>query len=130
DTLIGGSGSDTLVGGDGNDILIAGTLPASVNLPGVADVMTGVGGSDEFVLGDANGSFYGNGEQNIAMISDWNSSEDRMQLFGGVSDYSARATQMNGTSGLGIYFNEQMVAFAEGGQVGDWVANASYNTYV
>ncbi|MGQ4650717.1 spondin domain-containing protein [Lyngbya aestuarii] len=131
DTLIGGDGSDTLVGGDGNDILIAGTPPSGLNLPGAPDVMTGGGGSDQFVLGDQTGSFYGMGSnQGIAMISDWNSSEDTMQLSGAMGSYSSSVTEIDGMSGLGIYLDGQMVAFAEGGQAGDWMADASYNSYV
>jgi RHS repeat-associated protein len=102
DILIGGDGNDTLVGGLGNDVLkgengndvLTGVDVNAIN-PGIEeiDTLTGGSGSDIFVLGDANNVYYdspndGNSSDgDYALISDFNSAEDVIQLHGKASDY-------------------------------------------
>ncbi len=102
DILIGGDGNDTLVGGLGNDVLkgengndvLTGVDINAIN-PGIEeiDTLTGGIGSDIFVLGDANNVYYdspndGNSSDgDYALISDFNSAEDVIQLHGKASDY-------------------------------------------
>jgi hypothetical protein len=102
DILIGGDGNDTLVGGLGNDVLkgengndiLTGVDINAIN-PGLEeiDTLTGGSGSDIFVLGDANNVYYdspndGNSSDgDYALISDFNSAEDEIQLHGKASDY-------------------------------------------
>jgi von Willebrand factor type D domain/Bacterial Ig domain/RTX calcium-binding nonapeptide repeat (4 copies)/FG-GAP repeat/Calx-beta domain len=102
DTLMGEEGNDTLVGGLGNDVLtgdsgndfLTGVNINAIN-PGLEelDTLTGGIGSDIFVLGDANNVYYdspndGNSSDgDYALISDFNSAEDVIQLHGKASDY-------------------------------------------
>ncbi|WGV24299.1 calcium-binding protein [Halotia branconii] len=106
DTLIGGSGddllegstgSDVLDGGAGNDVLIGDiTFYFSFETPDIVDTLTGGAGADQFILGDESGSFYGVGIRRsgsgtiineYAIITDFNTNEDVIQLGGG-SPYS------------------------------------------
>ncbi|WP_445635813.1 pre-peptidase C-terminal domain-containing protein [Nostoc sp. DSM 114161] len=117
DSLIGGSGNDTLNGEDGddrlrsgldndrlnggagNDVLIgvfAGGFPGGNPLPpglGEIDTFTGGTGTDRFILGDFINVYYDDnnsanpGFNDLAIITDFNSSEDRIQLKGNALDY-------------------------------------------
>ncbi len=119
DLLIGNSGDDFLYGGNGNDILI-GTDPTTptqtyyYNDGGIhffaqsptsspdadeVDTLTGGAGADTFVLGNAQGYFYGNygsfygsffgNTDNHAIITDFNPDEgDVLQLNGNALKYS------------------------------------------
>ncbi|WP_318780341.1 calcium-binding protein [Atlanticothrix silvestris] len=114
-TVILGSGNDTLIGGSGDDILNAGygsdfldggagndVLIADVQYnDGVSmiDTLTGGAGADQFILGS--GELYiiiyyttenGAGETPVirySLITDFNSSQDVIQLDGFYSFYSA-----------------------------------------
>ena len=103
DTLEGGNGRDTLVGGNDNDLLIGGKggdrlIGVDVNndTPGMdtEDTLTGGSGRDTFVLGNETGVFYDDGdilsfgETDFALITDLNTSKDRIQLFGFAEQYS------------------------------------------
>lgn len=71
DTLTGGRGNDVLIGGSGNDIL-QGSIGGANRNPNEQDILTGGGGSDRFILGDASGSFYKSGGDNdFAQITDF-----------------------------------------------------------
>ena len=131
DLLIGNTGSDLLIGGAGNDILI-GTDPTQPTFvfytpgdgpnvpPGFysdypnyaadqteVDTLTGGAGADTFVLGNAQGFFYGSifyySEQDVtqsnrAVITDFNPGEgDVIQLNGDSSHYYA--TTQDGPGG-------------------------------
>lgn len=96
DTLRGGAGNDALDGGAGNDQLI-GIDPRNSLLgfgAGEIDTLTGGLGRDTFVLGDANRVYYNDGaplatgELDYALISDFNSIEDFIQLQGSAELYS------------------------------------------
>jgi len=99
DNLLGENGNDNLQGNQDNDFLDGGSgndhlfgyndfaHPEQSNI----DSFTGGDGQDKFVLGSAYETFYQVGQQNdLAMIADFNSQEDRIQLNGDVQDYSLK----------------------------------------
>ncbi len=98
DTLTGGFDSDTLDGGDGDDTLI-GVDPFSPGAEvgfgaGEVDTLTGAAGGDTFVLGDENRVYYDDGdplsrgESDFALITDFDPSQDFIQLKGPADVYS------------------------------------------
>ncbi len=121
DTLNGGAGNDTLIGGKGNDTLNAGagadTLigidPNDANLGrGEIDILAGGTGNDLFILGDASGVFYNDGNSSLAGLGDYAritdfAPGDKIQLKGKLSDYSITEIINNGAvAGYGIYLND------------------------
>ncbi|MBD1869928.1 pre-peptidase C-terminal domain-containing protein [Cyanobacteria bacterium FACHB-471] len=96
DVLIGGVDSDSLNGGDGNDTLI-GVDPFN---PGFGlgffeiDFLTGGLGSDTFVLGDSGSIYYNDGDpasggdNDYALITDFDLNQDVIQLSGSADFYS------------------------------------------
>ena len=125
DTLDGGNGNDSLVGGLGNDILygedgddiLVGVETDATSAMGANSIDTYVGGAgnDVFVLGDANGVFYDdgdattNGASDYALVKDFNRFEDTIQLNSTVSDYvmadllSSLEAAFSGMNVAGIY---------------------------
>ena len=98
DTLTGGLGNDSLNGNAGNDKLVGVDL-SSLNADsgfgaGEVDILTGAAGSDTFVLGDENRVYYDDGDSltrgdsDFALITDFDSSEDFIQLQGSADLYS------------------------------------------
>ncbi len=121
DTLNAGAGNDTLIGGKGNDTLNAGagadTLigidPNDANLGrGEIDILEGGTGNDLFILGDASGVFYNDGNSSLAGLGDYAritdfAPGDKIQLKGKLSDYSITEIVNNGAIvGYGIYLND------------------------
>ncbi|MEH2377229.1 calcium-binding protein [Nostoc sp.] len=102
DSLQGGPGNDILNGGSGNDILI-GVFPGSPFPPGLGetDNLTGGAGADTFVLGDAENVFYDDnnitnpGFGDLAIINDFDSSQDVIQLKGSSQDYLLQVVGSN-----------------------------------
>ncbi|MEH2354727.1 calcium-binding protein [Nostoc sp.] len=102
DSLQGGPGNEILNGGSGNDILI-GTFPGSPFPPGLGetDTLTGGAGVDRFILGDAVNVFYDDnnttnpGFGDLAFITDFNSSQDRIELNGFSQDYRLQVVGNN-----------------------------------
>ncbi len=87
DNLYGNSGNDALYGGAGNDTLNGTDGIAAGFLE--RDILVGGAGADTFVVGDANGAYYlGNGDRDYALIQDFNSSTDIIQLQGAANDYT------------------------------------------
>ncbi|VEP16904.1 hypothetical protein H1P_510007 [Hyella patelloides LEGE 07179] len=92
DTLTGGSGNDSLDGGVSSDRLIG--VNALTRVTDELDTLTGGGGRDTFVLGNADGVFYddGNvltrGEADFALVTDFNPRQDWIQLNGSAELYS------------------------------------------
>lgn len=93
DTLDGGTGFDTLNGGDGRDTLTGVDTILGFGT-GEIDTLTGGLGRDTFILGDATRVYYddGNalttGESDYAFITDFNASQDTIQLHGSANLYS------------------------------------------
>ncbi|MDZ8110374.1 MAG: hypothetical protein RM338_32910 [Nostoc sp. DedQUE12a] len=102
DSLQGGPGNDRLNGGSGNDVLI-GVFPGSLVPPGSGeiDTLSGGIGVDRFILGDAVNVFYDDnntsnaGFADLATITDFNSSEDRIELKGSVQNYRLQVVAGN-----------------------------------
>ena len=79
DTLYGGIGDDTL---EGTDQIVAGEYEK--------DVLVGDVGADKFILGNQEQAYYSTrGYQDYAVIEDFNSTVDTIQLYGGASDYQS-----------------------------------------
>jgi Ca2+-binding RTX toxin-like protein len=76
---------------------------------GTIDILTGGGGSDLFVLGDARGRFYDDGSSRSAGTADYAritdfAAGDKLQLKGSPADYLQSWVQsLDGASGTGIY---------------------------
>ncbi|NCR33943.1 MAG: calcium-binding protein, partial [Microcystis aeruginosa L211-101] len=93
DTVNGGVGNDSIYAGSGDDIII-GVNPNSSNPgQGESDSLTGEAGSDRFVLGDAtwigydDGNSTSPGNSDYAQITDFNPTDDIIQLRGSSSNY-------------------------------------------
>jgi subtilisin family serine protease len=105
-TLYGTTASDTIVGTNYADVLSG--VPATGTNPGrgTIDTLYGQGGNDLFVLGDARGAFYDDGNalnagaRDYAIVADF-ASGDRIQLASG--QYILMTTTVAGVSGTGIY---------------------------
>ncbi|MEH2404178.1 calcium-binding protein [Nostoc sp.] len=102
DSLQGGPGNDVLNGGSGDDILI-GVFPGSPLLPGLGetDQLTGGPGADRFILGDAVNAFYDDnntanpGFGDLASITDFDPSQDQIELNGLPEDYRLQVVGSN-----------------------------------
>ncbi|WP_138498128.1 pre-peptidase C-terminal domain-containing protein [Nostoc sp. PA-18-2419] len=102
DSLQGGPGNDTLNGGSGDDVLI-GIFPGSSLPPGSGEIDNLIGGVgvDRFVLGNATNVFYDDnnttnaGFADLANISDFNSSDDRIELKGSLQNYRLQVVGSN-----------------------------------
>ncbi|BBD65852.1 hypothetical protein NIES4072_04690 [Nostoc commune NIES-4072] len=102
DSLQGGPGNEVLNGGAGNDILI-GVFPDSPLPPGIGEIdnLTGGAGVDRFILGDAVNVFYddnsitSSGFGDLATITDFDSSQDRIELKGSPQDYRLQVVGSN-----------------------------------
>ncbi|MBW4425923.1 MAG: DVUA0089 family protein [Nostoc desertorum CM1-VF14] len=94
DSLQGGPGNDRLNGGSGNDVLV-GVWPGSPLSPGLGetDTLSGGVGLDRFILGDAVNVYYDDknttnaGFGDLATITDFNTSEDQIELKGSPKNY-------------------------------------------
>ncbi|MDJ0732607.1 MAG: calcium-binding protein [Nostocaceae cyanobacterium] len=86
--LVGGEGDDFASGGGGKDTLIG--VNQNFASPGFneTDVLLGGADSDIFVLGDAKNAYYfGNGSNDKALLTDFRTGEDFIQLNGTINDY-------------------------------------------
>ena len=86
DVITGNGGNDTISGGAGNDV-INGTDEVVAGYY-EKDILTGGDGADKFILGDANQAYYATaGHQDYAVIKDFDSTVDFLQLHGVAEDY-------------------------------------------
>ncbi|MBE9187540.1 FG-GAP repeat protein [Microcoleus sp. LEGE 07076] len=119
DSLFGGLGNDVLKGDNGNDILTGVDINA-IN-PGIEeiDTLTGGGGSDIFILGDANNTYYDNGDSDYGLITDFNASEDSIQLQGKADDYLLVPFSQANQTGTAIYrkasAQNELIGILQGG---------------
>ena len=94
--LWGTTGNDDINGNNGDDqltgVLATGTSFAAMG-GGQIDTLTGGNGADTFALGDARGVFYNDGNSknlgasDYALITDFMSGVDKLQLLGSLEDY-------------------------------------------
>jgi hypothetical protein len=99
-------GSDGITGSGAAETLIGVPTGSTLCGRGSLDRLTGGGGDDLFVLGDATGRFYddgnpGLGSADLALISDFNAG-DRIQLHGLATDYRLISGRYAGVVGLRI----------------------------
>jgi Ca2+-binding RTX toxin-like protein len=135
DAILTGAGDDTLAGGAGNDFLnagagddtITGIAPNSAT-PGVneIDTLLGGAGSDLFIIGNAVKDFYDDGNTatagtvDYALITEFNPSEDKIQLNGPKSNYLLAVSPISGISGTAIFLDklnaepDELIAIIEG----------------
>ncbi|MDJ0746877.1 MAG: calcium-binding protein [Xenococcaceae cyanobacterium MO_167.B27] len=122
DNLVGGNGNDEIDGGEGDDLIIGVEVEGS-NLSlgrGEIDTLTGGEGNDTFFLGDSNGIYYDDGdnltggESDFALITDFNSGEDSIQLNGQREFYSLDLfTSSTGTIGARVIFDPGIESVGE-----------------
>ena len=117
DTLIGGTDNDRLEGNGGDDILI-GLDPDNLEVQlGEQDILAGNSGADLFVLGDEDRVYYDDrnsntdGSTDYALIEDFDSSQDKIQLKGDRRLYSLSFY----TDGRGVSFAN--IFYAQSGDV-------------
>ncbi|WP_146132112.1 FG-GAP-like repeat-containing protein [Pleurocapsa sp. CCALA 161] len=113
DTLFGGTDNDLLEGGKGNDTL-NGTNPNNFELQfGEQDTLVGGADRDLFILGDKDRLYYSDrnsrseGSTDYALIKDFNSAQDKIQLTGERSFYSlSLSAGSNGSTLANILYLE------------------------
>ncbi|WP_420393952.1 cadherin-like domain-containing protein [Acuticoccus sp.] len=101
------AGDDIVVGGARGDRLVSDARPAV----GEVDVFRGKGGADTFVLGDAAGDYYDDGdgallgEDDFAFVWDFEPGVDRVELAGSEDDYviADAPSSIAGGDGSAIY---------------------------
>ena len=110
DTISGGRGSDTIFGGDDNDFIHGGSAESNE-----IDVLIGGSGNDIFYLGDERGISYGFGaRKGFAIIRDYQDG-DVIAVSPGVqaNDLTIEPKRYNNILGLGIYYDNDAIAFLE-----------------
>jgi len=115
DSLAGGADNDTLRGDEGNDLLRGGTgddtLRGGGSTVAEVDTLTGGAGSDRFTLALSR-VFYNDGDSatvgtaDYALISDFSTREDLIQLNGQQSDYRLGASPSGLSPGTAIFFDQ------------------------
>ena len=108
---VGSTGTDIILGREGNDVILA--VDPQQNLPGVGetDIFSGGSESDRFILGDRTKAYYDDGDANtsgdddVAIVVDFNPNEDVIQLHGSPEDYTLVdfAEQGEGETGTAIF---------------------------
>jgi Ca2+-binding RTX toxin-like protein len=144
--LRGGRNIDILIGGDGNDVLFGGkqadTLTGCGTERGIntIDRLSGGEGADVFVLGNNLGVFYadvagtGSGLADYAVITDFASEVDRVQLSGQPGQYSLGASPIASETGAAIYRDRggssDLVAVLRGVNAASLSLSGGYLSYV
>ncbi|MCC5633711.1 hypothetical protein LC613_40515 [Nostoc sphaeroides CHAB 2801] len=144
DVLVGEAGSDTLIGGGGDDVLIGvdpglptngfGGTSDNPDAPFEIDILTGGKGRDRLYLGGDNSVpasdraivlnlnrnpelyYFGGGNADYALITDFNSSEDTLQLPSNVSFNDLVLGISDGSSlrkGITLSFNGDLIAILQ-----------------
>ena len=110
DILKGMRGSDQLTTYEGDDLLL-GCDPLNGRGAGEVDQMTGNAGADVFVLGDADGRFYDDGNSatpgydGYAKITDFNPAQDKLKLHGPASSYLLGPSPIAGVAGTALFYD-------------------------
>lgn len=162
DTLFGGNGDDSIgagvgndlvEGGQGNDILtgIENRQAGGDLVPGLGelDTLTGGAGQDQFILGYIfpartpypyvfydDGKTTSAGTADYAVIKDFDSSLDSIQLLGTAADYVLRSSSGSLPAGTGIYVDkpsgepDELIGIIQGVAPSSLNLSASYFSYV
>jgi Bacterial Ig domain len=102
-------GNDIVPGTSGNDVLVAVDTSQAHPGAGEVDVLVGNAGSDTFVFGDFNGTYYDDGNSattgtsDYGLIWDFQKGTDHIQLAGGASDYLLTTNAAGLPSGTDIW---------------------------
>ncbi|MGD1913120.1 MAG: hypothetical protein ACFB2X_20405, partial [Rivularia sp. (in: cyanobacteria)] len=95
-----------------------------------SETFTGSPEADTFILGDATEPYYDNmGIQDYALILNFDSSEDVIQLHGSASDYQLGAAPSEVAQGSGIFLNNNELVGVVAG-VSDLALDADYFSFV
>jgi hypothetical protein len=122
DSIFGGTGNDILIGDDGDDYLVGADMVAGQGRSEV-DVLTGGAGRDRFVLGMGSSIFYTDGVStaagvgDYALITDFNATQDVIQLGGSKSNYLLGASPTGAPSGIAVFLRDavpELVAIIQG----------------
>lgn len=113
DSVYGETGNDTVLGGNGNDYIVGSSDAGGGN--GIEyDVLNGGNGYDTFVLGNTYGNHYqGTGH---AIIQDYNSANDWIQLKGSASSFRLdKSKNLVGGAGIdtAIYSGTDLLAIVQ-----------------
>ncbi|MGF1539619.1 MAG: right-handed parallel beta-helix repeat-containing protein [Pleurocapsa sp.] len=121
DTLIGGGQRNSLFGGDGDDIFIGGKDQ---------DLIEGGNGKDRYIIGDENNIYYSDSTwYDHAIITDFELTEDTIQLRGEASDYTIKPANSQGIYGTGIFYENGLLAIVGGISPNDFSLDADYISY-
>lgn len=151
DNLAGGTGNDSLNGGDGDDTLNGTNFGYPIDSgAGEIDTLTGGAGRDKFVLGQilpgGNGSitrtlYYDDSDSasagivDYALINDFDSNQDVVQLLGTPADYIL-GSSLGIQIGTGIYVNkpntepDELIAVVQGVEPSSLSLTGLYFGYV
>lgn len=122
DSVFGGTGGDRVFGDEGDDVLTGADVAVGRGFSEI-DPLTGGVGSDRFVLGATQGTFYSDanisssGIGDYALITDFNALEDTIQLSGSKSSYSLGESPIGLAAGTAIFLNEslpELIAIVQG----------------
>ncbi|MBW4497579.1 MAG: CHRD domain-containing protein [Oscillatoria princeps RMCB-10] len=128
DTVTGGVGGDAIMGDLGDDMLVGVDMNSATAGMGEMDALTGGAGLDMFVLGMAGKGFYeGDGISGMAVIRDFNGSEDTIQLSGSISSYSLQVEVSTSTT-IVTTTDGDVIARVEGNT--SFSLSASYCSFV
>jgi len=131
-------GSDGITGSSANETLSGVPTGSPLRGQGSLDRLTGGGGDDLFVLGDATGRFYddgtpGLGSADLALVTDFNAG-DRIQLKGPATDYRLISGRYAGVAGVRIDAlspTPEAIGFVQGATLASLnLANASQFLFV
>ncbi|MGL6340921.1 MAG: SBBP repeat-containing protein, partial [Waterburya sp.] len=109
----GSTGIDIILGREGNDVLVGVDPTEGFPGQGDTDLLSGGSQSDRFILGDRNKPYYDDGDdtstgdESMAMLLDFNPSEDVIELHGNPEDYTlVNLSELGeGETGTAIYLN-------------------------
>ncbi|MGD1881866.1 MAG: cadherin-like domain-containing protein [Paracoccaceae bacterium] len=103
------TGNDIIQGDDTNEIMIAADVGSVAPGRDEIDVFVGAGGSDVFVFGDSDGTFYddGNGatagQADYGFVWDFEKDIDQVQLAGSAADYILTEDHTGLTAGTAVW---------------------------
>lgn len=110
----GSTGIDIILGREGSDVILA--VDPQQTLPGFeeTDILSAASGSDRFILGDRNTAYYDDGDANstgdedAALLIDFNPTQDIIQLHGSPEDYVLVNLAEQGSTGTAIFLKGEI----------------------